>query len=140
MRFSGPAARLVHFLFAIFVVSSFWRWINLFNDRLRENNVITEMMRSNQSNFSASELHSYCGSKYKSTKFFESHFFRVHNLSAGSASSALPSRSSSGNSVYVCLLLEGDPDEDSGFVWVMENLKSHGISQFHFPDLESPEI
>ena len=60
MRFSGPAARLVHFLFAIFVVSSFW--INLFNDRLREiaNNVITEMMRSNQSNFSASELHSYC--------------------------------------------------------------------------------
>ena len=62
MRFSGPAARLVHFLFAIFVVSSFWRWINLFNDRLREiaNNVITEMMRSNQSNFSASELHSYC--------------------------------------------------------------------------------
>ena len=62
MRFSGPAARLVHFLFAIFVVSSFWRWIHLFNDRLREiaNNVITEMMRSNQSNFSASELHSYC--------------------------------------------------------------------------------
>ena len=144
MRFSGPAARLVHFLFAIFVVSSFWRRINLFNDRLpvREiaMNVITEMMWSNQSNFSASELHSYCGSKYKSTKFFESHFFRVHNLSAGSASSALPSRSSSGNSVYVCLLLEGDPDEDSGFVWVMENLKSHGISQFHFPDLESPEI
>ena len=104
-------------------------------------NVITEMMWSNQSNFSASELHSYCGSKYKSTKFFEFHFFRVHNLSAGSACSALPS-GSSGNSVtvYVCLLLEGDPDEDSGFVWVMENLKSHGISQFHFPDLESPEI
>ena len=42
--------------------------------------------------------------------------------------------------VYVRLLLEDDPDEDSGFVWVMENLKSHGISQFHFPDLESPEI
>ena len=42
--------------------------------------------------------------------------------------------------VCVRLLLEGDPDEDSGFVWVMENLKSHGISQFHFPDLESPEI
>ena len=42
--------------------------------------------------------------------------------------------------VYVRLLREDDPDEDSGFVWVMENLKSHGISQFHFPDLESPEI
>ena len=42
--------------------------------------------------------------------------------------------------VHVRLLLEDDPNEDSGFVWVMENLKSHGISQFNFPDLESPEI
>ena len=102
MRFSGPAARLVHFLFAIFVVLSFWRRINLFNDRLpvREiaMNVITEMMWSNHSNFSASELHSYCGSKYKSTKFFEFHFSVSSPLSAGSASSALPSGSSSGSS------------------------------------------
>ena len=42
--------------------------------------------------------------------------------------------------VYVRLLVEDDPDEDSGFVRVMENLESHGILQFHFPDLESPEI
>ena len=28
----------------------------------------------------------------------------------------------------------------SGFVQVMENLESHGILQFHFPGLESPEI
>ena len=27
-----------------------------------------------------------------------------------------------------------------GFVQVMENLESHGILQFHFPGLESPEI
>ena len=42
--------------------------------------------------------------------------------------------------VYLRLLVEDDPDEDSGFVRVMENLESHGILQFHFPDLESPEI
>ena len=53
MRFSGPAARLVHFLFAI---------------RLREiaNNVITEMMRSNQSNFSAGTASSALSSGYSS--------------------------------------------------------------------------
>ena len=28
----------------------------------------------------------------------------------------------------------------TGFVQVMENLESHGILQFHFPGLESPEI
>ena len=42
--------------------------------------------------------------------------------------------------MYVRLLVEDDPEEDSGFVRVMENLESHGILQFHFPDLESPEI
>ena len=38
------------------------------------------------------------------------------------------------------LLVEDEPEEDSEFVQVMENLESHGILQFHFPDLESPEI
>ena len=42
--------------------------------------------------------------------------------------------------VHASLLVEDDPDEDSGFVQVMENLESHGILQFHFPGLESPEI
>ena len=28
----------------------------------------------------------------------------------------------------------------TGFIQVMENLESHGILQFHFPGLESPEI
>ena len=42
--------------------------------------------------------------------------------------------------MYVRLLVEDNPDEDSGFVRVMENLESHGILQFHFPDQESPEI
>ena len=28
----------------------------------------------------------------------------------------------------------------TGFVQVMENLESHGILEFHFPGLESPEI
>ena len=28
----------------------------------------------------------------------------------------------------------------AGYVQVMENLESHGILQFHFPGLESPEI
>ena len=44
--------------------------------------------------------------------------------------------------VYVRLLhvVEDDPDKDSGFVQVIENLESHGILQCHFPDLESPEI
>ena len=54
MRFSGPAARLVHFLFAIFVVSSFLRWPDKSVQRqIREiaNNVITEMMRSKSVEF-----------------------------------------------------------------------------------------
>ena len=41
---------------------------------------------------------------------------------------------------YVRLLLADEIDENSGFVWVIEKKKSHAISQFHFPDLESPEI
>ena len=43
-------------------------------------------------------LLAYCGSKYKSTQFFEFHFSVSSPLSAGSASSALPSGSSSGSS------------------------------------------